>query len=80
MNKKKIFVACDSINISRIKEIINKTQNSKLTVGYKFGLEFINSKKVIQSQPNRVTFLFLRPLFCQIVVSRRYNQVNLIYY
>ncbi len=40
----KIFVACDSTNIKKIKEIITKTNNSKLRVGYKFGLEFLNSK------------------------------------
>ena len=40
----KIFVACDSTNISKIKKIISKTQNSKLRIGYKFGLEFLNSK------------------------------------
>ena len=40
----KIFVACDSANIKKIKEIISKTKNSKLKVGYKFGLEFLNSK------------------------------------
>ena len=44
MKKNKIFVACDSNNITKIKEIISKTQNSKIKVGYKFGLEFINSK------------------------------------
>ena len=44
MRKNKIFVACDSTNISKIKKIINKTQNSKIKVGYKFGLEFLNSK------------------------------------
>ena len=44
MKKNKIFVACDSTNISMIKEIIKKTQNSKIKVGYKFGLEFLNSK------------------------------------
>ena len=44
MKKNKIFVACDSANISKVKEIINKTQNSKIKVGYKFGLEFLNSK------------------------------------
>ena len=42
--KNKIFVACDSSNISKIREIIKKTKNSKLIVGYKFGLEFLNSK------------------------------------
>ena len=44
MRNKKIFIACDSTNIYKIREIINKTQNSKLKVGYKFGLEFLNSK------------------------------------
>jgi len=45
MRKNKIFVACDSTNISKIKNIIKKTRNSKLIIGYKFGLEFLNSKK-----------------------------------
>ena len=44
MKKNKIFVACDSNNISKVKKIISKTQNSKIKVGYKFGLEFLNSK------------------------------------
>ena len=44
MRKNKIFVACDSTNISQVKKIISKTQNSKIKVGYKFGLEFLNSK------------------------------------
>jgi orotidine-5'-phosphate decarboxylase len=44
MRKNKIFVACDSTNISKIKKIINHTRNSKIKVGYKFGLEFLNSK------------------------------------
>ena len=45
MKKNKIFIACDTTNISKVKEIIKKTQNSKLKIGYKFGLEFLNSKK-----------------------------------
>ena len=44
MKKNKIFIACDSTKISIIKKIINKTENSKIKVGYKFGLEFLNSK------------------------------------
>ena len=44
MKKNKIFVACDSSNVTKIKEIISKTQNSKIKIGYKFGLEFLNSK------------------------------------
>ena len=44
MKKNKIFVACDSAHISKVKTIINKTKNSKIEFGYKFGLEFLNSK------------------------------------
>ena len=44
MKKNKIFVACDSANISKIKKIIKDTSNTKLNIGYKFGLEFLNSK------------------------------------
>ena len=44
MKKYKIFVACDSPNIKKVKEIIKQTKNSKITIGYKFGLEFLNSK------------------------------------
>jgi len=44
MRKNKIFVACDSANISKIRKIIKKTKNPKLKIGYKFGLEFLNSK------------------------------------
>ena len=44
MKKNKIFIACDSTNILRIKKIIKYTANAKLKIGYKFGLEFLNSK------------------------------------
>ena len=44
MKKNKIFIACDSTNILKIKKIIKDTQSPKLKVGYKFGLEFLNSK------------------------------------
>ena len=44
MKKNKIFVACDSTNISIVKKIIKYTSNTKLKIGYKFGLEFLNSK------------------------------------
>ena len=44
MKKNKIFIACDSTNISKIKRIIKETSNTDLKVGYKFGLEFLNSK------------------------------------
>ena len=63
MKNKKIFVACDTTNISRIKEIINKTQNLNLKVGYKFGLEFLNSKngrKFLSKLKNKIIFADLK--------------------
>ena len=59
----KIFVACDSSNVSKIKEIIKKTENTKLKIGYKFGLEFLNSKngrKFISSLKNKIIFADLK--------------------
>ena len=59
MKKNKIFVACDTNNIAKVKDIIKKTQSSKLKIGYKFGLEFLNSKngrKFISKLKNKITF------------------------
>ena len=42
--KHKVFIACDSNKISEVRKIIRETKNNKLKVGYKFGLEFLNSK------------------------------------
>jgi len=63
MKKNKIFVACDSTNISKIKKIISKTQNSKIKVGYKFGLEFLNSKNgrsFLSKLKNKIIFADLK--------------------
>ena len=57
--KNKIFIACDTKNINEVKEIIKKTQNSKLKIGYKFGLEFLNSKygrSYISKLKNKIIF------------------------
>ena len=59
MKKNKIFIACDSTNIQRIKEIIKKSKTSKLKIGYKFGLEFLNSKngrEFVSQLKNQITF------------------------
>ena len=59
MNKNKIFVACDTTDIKKIKRIIKETRNSKIKVGYKFGLEFLNSKNgrnFISGLRNEITF------------------------
>ena len=63
MMMSKIFVACDSTNIKKIKEIIAKTKNPKLNVGYKFGLEFLNSKNgrnFLSKLKNKIIFADLK--------------------
>ncbi len=63
MKKNKVFIACDSTNILKIKTIIRKTQNSKIKFGYKFGLEFLNSKygrNFISKQKKKIIFADLK--------------------
>ena len=59
MKKFKLFVACDSSNIKKVKEIIEKTKNHKIIIGYKFGLEFLNSKNgrnFVSKLKNKIKF------------------------
>ena len=61
MKKKrfKIFVAVDTKSIKKAKDIIRFTKTNKIKVGYKFGLEFLNSKngrKFIENLKNKITF------------------------
>ena len=44
MRKNKVFVACDTTNISKIKKIIEATRTNKINVIPKFGLQFFYSK------------------------------------
>ena len=63
MKKNKIFVACDSANISNIKKIIEETKNTKLKTGYKFGIEFLNSKNgrnFVSKLKNKIIFADLK--------------------
>ena len=63
MKKNKIFIACDTSNTKKIQEIIRQTQNSKLKFGYKFGLEFLNSKNgrmFISKIENKIVFADLK--------------------
>ena len=63
MKKNKIFVACDNTNILKIKKIIKETQNSKIKIGYKFGLEFLNSKNgrdFLSKLKNKIIFADLK--------------------
>ncbi len=60
---KNIFVACDTISISKVKKIIKHTQTKKLKIGYKFGLEFLNSKhgrSFVSKLKKKIIFLDLK--------------------
>ena len=81
----KIFVACDSKNISKVKKIIKETQNSKLKIGYKFGLEFLNSKNgrlFLSKLKNKIIFADLKlhdiPNTCASAV-KALNDLNINY-
>ena len=63
MNKKKIFIAVDTNKVSKAKKIIRDTQTNKIKIGYKFGLEFLNSKngrRFISSLRNKIIFIDLK--------------------
>ena len=42
MNKK-IFIAVDTNNVNKAKKIIRDSKTKKIKIGFKFGLEFLNS-------------------------------------
>ena len=63
MKKNKIFIACDTNDISKVKRIFKETRSSKIQVGYKFGLEFLNSKNgrnFVSKLRNKVIFADLK--------------------
>jgi len=63
MRKPKIFIACDTTNINKVKKIIKQSQSSKIIIGYKFGLEFMNSKdgrQFVSKQKKKIIFVDLK--------------------
>ena len=59
MIKPKVFIACDTTSSKKIEQIIKESQNLKFNIGYKFGLEFLNSKngrKFVSRLKNKITF------------------------
>ena len=59
----KIFIACDTTNLTKVKKIIKQSQSNKIKVGYKFGLEFMNSKngrQFISKLKNKIVFIDLK--------------------
>ena len=63
MKKPKIFIACDTTSLIKAKKIINQSETNKIKIGYKFGLEFMNSKKgrqFISKLRNKIIFIDLK--------------------
>ena len=63
MKKQKIFIACDTRDIIKVKKIIALSQTNKIKIGYKFGLEFMNSKngrQFISKLRNKIVFVDLK--------------------
>lgn len=63
MKKPKIFIACDTTNLAKVKQIIKESKTNKIKIGYKFGLEFINSQKgrqFISTLKKRIIFIDLK--------------------
>ena len=59
MRKNKVFIACDTTDIKKLRKILKETKNKKIIFGYKFGLEFLNSKngrKFVGSLKKLITF------------------------
>ena len=57
--KPKVFIACDTTSILEISKIIKETKKSSISFGYKFGLEFLNSKNgrnFLSKFKNEITF------------------------
>ena len=63
MKKPKIFIACDTANLAKVKKIIKLSKTNRIIIGYKFGLEFLNSKKgrqFVSSLKNKIIFVDLK--------------------
>ena len=61
--KKKVFIACDTTDLTKVKKIIAQSQTNKIKIGYKFGLEFMNSKRgrqFVSKLRNKIIFVDLK--------------------
>ena len=61
--KNKIFIAIDTKSINRARKIISQSKLKNFIIGYKFGLEFLNSKygrEFILKMGNEIVFIDLK--------------------
>ena len=62
MNKK-IFIAVDTNNVNKAKKIIRDSKTKKIKIGFKFGLEFLNSangRSFISKIKSKIVFVDLK--------------------
>jgi orotidine-5'-phosphate decarboxylase len=86
MKKKKLFIACDTTNLDKIRKIIAQTKTDKLDIGYKFGLEFFyskNGRNFISKLKNKEIFLDLKlndiPHTCDAAINSLKDLKNISY-
>ncbi len=63
MKKPKVFIACDTTSLTKVRLIIHHSKTNKIKIGYKFGLEFMNSKKgrqFISTLKGKIIFVDLK--------------------
>ncbi|MAC44947.1 MAG: orotidine-5'-phosphate decarboxylase [Pelagibacteraceae bacterium] len=63
MKKQKIFIACDTTNLAKVRKIISHSLSTEIKIGYKFGLEFMNSKngrRFVSKLRNKIIFIDLK--------------------
>ena len=63
MKKPKIFIACDTTSLTKVRQIISHSKTNKIKIGYKFGLEFMNSRngrQFISKLKNKIIFVDLK--------------------
>ena len=77
--KNKIFIAIDTSSVKKANLIIKQTKIRKLKIGYKFGLEFINSKNgrnFISKLRNKIIFIDLKLHDIPNTISSTFNSLK----
>ena len=84
--RKKVFIACDTSNPSKVNKIILETRTDRLQIGYKIGLEFFLSNRgryFISKLRNQEIFLDLKlndiPNTCAAAVKALKDLKNISY-
>ena len=78
---KNIFIACDTNKTSTARKIIKYSNIKKLKIGYKFGLEFINSKNgrsFMSKMSDKIIFAyFIGSIVGALFISRFFGGVDI---